>query len=83
MLAIVHTFAPMVTGIGTMNYRPFFADNLIGELVWTVGVTILGYFLGQVIPDLDKYLPIILMIILVSVAPSILHLYHERKPSKH
>jgi membrane-associated protein len=82
-MPIVRTFAPIVAGIGTMNYRTFIAYNLIGGLFWTIGITLLGYFLGQVIPDVDKYLlPIVLVIILVSISPSILHLYQERVSSK-
>lgn len=80
---VIRTFAPIVAGIGKMNYRMFFAYNLIGGLIWTVGVTLLGYFLGQLIPDVDKYLlPIILAIIIISIAPSIVHFYQESKSSK-
>ncbi len=82
-LPIVRTFAPIVAGIGTMNYRTFFAYNLVGGLLWTFGITLLGYFLGQVIPDVDKYLlPIILGIVVVSIAPSIFHLYQETRTNK-
>lgn len=79
-MPIVRTFAPIVAGIGTMNYRTFFTYNLIGGFIWTFGITLLGYFLGRVIPDVDKYLlPIIVLIIVVSIAPSLLHLYQENK----
>lgn len=81
-MPIVRTFAPIVAGIGSMRYSTFFAYNIIGGLLWTVGITLLGFFLGRVIPDVDKYLlPIILIIIIVSISPSILHLYHEKKSS--
>lgn len=74
-LPIVRTSAPIVAGLGAMNYRTFMSYNLIGGLLWTFGVTLLGYYLGQVIPDVNKYLlPIILVIIVVSLAPSIIHL---------
>lgn len=54
--------------------------NLISGFVWTVGVTSLGYFLGQVIPDVDKYLlPIIVVIIVISIVPSIVHLIQENR----
>ncbi len=83
-MPIVRTFAPIVAGIGAMKYRTFVSYNIIGGFVWTFGVTLLGYFLGQLIPDVDKYLlPIILVIVVVSIAPSILHLYQERKSNKH
>jgi membrane-associated protein len=82
-MPIVRTFAPIVAGIGAMKYSTFVAYNVIGGLIWTAGVTLLGYYLGQVIPDVDKYLlPIILVIVVVSIAPSILHLYQDRKTSR-
>jgi membrane-associated protein len=45
---IVRTFAPIVAGAGSMKYRTFVVYNLIGGLLWSVGVTTLGYFLGEV-----------------------------------
>jgi len=83
-MPIVRTFAPIIAGIGAMHYRTFIAYNLIGGFAWTFGITLLGYFLGQVIPDVDKYLlPIIVVIVVVSLAPSVLHLYQESKSNKH
>lgn len=85
-MPIVRTFAPIVAGMGAMKYRTFMVYNLIGGFVWTVGMTLLGYFLGKVIPaeQIDKYLlPIILAIIVISVIPSIVHLIQERRSTKH
>ena len=77
-MPIVRTFAPIVAGIGTMEYRRFLSFNIVGGLLWAVGVTTAGYLLGSVIPDVDKYLlPIIIVIILVSVAPSAYHVLKE------
>lgn len=83
-MPIVRTFAPIVAGIGAMHYRTFMSYNLIGGFAWTFGITLLGYFLGQVIPDVDKYLlPIIVLIVVISLGPSVLHLYQESKSNKH
>lgn len=82
-LPIVRTFAPIFAGITKMHYPTFMTYNLIGGFIWTVGVTLLGYFLGQLIPDVDQYLlPIILVIIVVSIVPSIIHLIQENR-SRH
>lgn len=84
-MPIVRTFAPIVAGIGSMQYKIFFAYNLIGGLCWGVGVTLLGYFLGNLIPadQVDKYLlPIVLAIIVFSVVPSIIHVIKENKSTK-
>jgi len=77
---VVRTFAPIVAGIGNMEYRRFLSFNLIGGILWAIGVTIAGYFLAEVIgPDnIDKYLlPIIILIVLISVAPGIYHILKE------
>jgi membrane-associated protein len=67
---IVRTFAPIVAGVGTMRYRTFVTFNVIGGLLWAVGVTSLGYVLGEMIPDIDTFLlPIVAVIVLLSVIP--------------
>lgn len=84
-IPIVRTFAPIVAGIGDMHYTRFVMFNLIGGFFWAVGVTIAGYFLAAIIgPDnIDKYLlPIIILIVLVSVAPPAYHLWKERQQEK-
>jgi membrane-associated protein len=79
-IPIVRTFAPIVAGMANMNYRYFLTYNVIGGFGWTVGLTFLGYFLGSIIPDVDKYLlPIVLAIIVISLLPSIWHIYQESK----
>ena len=82
-MPIVRTFAPIVAGIGAMHYRTFFLYNLVGGFLWTFGITILGFFLGKIIPDVDKYLlPIIVAIVLISLLPSLFHIYQERKSNR-
>ncbi len=79
---IVRTFAPIVAGIGAMHYRTFMTYNLVGGFLWTFGITLLGFFLGKSLPaeQVDKYLlPIIGIIIVVSLLPSIIHLIQENK----
>jgi membrane-associated protein len=77
---IVRTFAPIVAGVGEMHYRTFVTYNLVGGLLWAVGITVAGYFLGNAIPDVDKYLlPIIVLIIFVSVLPGIIHILRDEE----
>ena len=81
-MPVVRTFAPIVAGIAAMRYRTFMSYNLVGGLLWTLGITLLGYFLGKVIPaeQVDKYLlPIVLAIIVISLIPSVLHLIQENR----
>ncbi|HVE46886.1 MAG TPA: VTT domain-containing protein [Acidimicrobiales bacterium] len=78
-IPIVRTFAPIVAGAGSMPYRTFFRFNIIGGLLWGVGVTMLGFWLGEAI-DIDKYLyPVIGVIIVLSVLPVFWELRKARK----
>ena len=82
-MPIVRTFAPIVAGIGDMHYATFLAYNVIGGVLWAIGVTSAGYFLGSMIPDVDRYLlPIVLVIIFASVAPSAFHVLRDRERRK-
>jgi membrane-associated protein len=78
---IVRTFAPILAGVGRMPYRTFVTFNVLGGLLWAVGVTLLGYALGEMIPDIDTYLlPIIAVIIALSLIPIVLEWRRNRKP---
>lgn len=71
----IRTFAPIAAGIADMQYNRFFFNNIIGGLLWACGMTFGGYFLGNIIPDVDKYLlPILAVIIIVSVVPALSHM---------
>jgi membrane-associated protein len=79
-IPVVRTFAPIVAGVGRMNYSTFVRFNIIGGFIWAVGVTMVGYVLGDTIPDIDKYLlPVIAVIILLSVLPVALEMRKARK----
>jgi membrane-associated protein len=80
---IIRTFAPIVAGIGRMNYPIFVTYNIVGGLLWTIGVTLLGYFFGQLIPDIDKIiLPVIVGVMVITLLPSIFHIIKERSKFK-
>lgn len=77
-LPIVRTFIPVVAGIGSMSYPRFLSFNIIGAILWAIGLPLAGYFLGSAIPSVDRYLlPIILVIIIVSVLPTAIHVWRE------
>ncbi len=80
---IVRTFAPVVAGVGQMEYRTFVTYNVVGGFLWGVGVTVLGYVLGESIPDIDRYLlPVILLIGAVSFVPVFRELLKMRRAEK-
>lgn len=69
-IPIVRTFAPVVAGVASMPYRTFVTYNVVGGLLWAIGVTTLGYVLGETIPDIDKYLlPAVIVIVGLSFIP--------------
>ncbi len=79
-IPVVRTFAPVIAGVGKMDYKKFLFFNIAGGLIWAVGVTVLGYILGNSIPDIDKYLiPIALVIIFISIAPAVWHLWRDQE----
>ncbi len=79
-LPIIRTFAPIIAGVGGMEYKTFIRYNLIGGFLWTWGMLGIGYVLGNVIPDVEKYLtPIILIIIAVSFIPAMVEFFKHRK----
>jgi len=79
---IVRTFAPIVAGVGKMEYRTFVRFNVLGGLLWGVGVTMLGYVLGDTVPEIDKYLlPVIALIVALSLLPVVLELRKARRSS--
>lgn len=79
-IPIVRTFAPIIAGAVKMDYAEFVRYNILGGLVWAISLPLLGYYLGKVIPSIDRYLlPIIVVIVIASIIPAIKHLL----PSKH
>ena len=79
-IPIVRTFAPIIAGVANMDYKTFFRYNLIGGFVWTWGIILAGYTLGKVIPNVDKYLlPIILLIIVISFIPAVVEFLKHKK----
>lgn len=75
---VVRTFAPIIAGISNMKYRTFLAYNLLGALLWAVGLTYLGYFAGGFIERAGINIEyVILGIIFLSVLPPIVHVLKE------
>jgi len=78
---IVRTFTPIVAGASRMHYRTFLIYNVVGATLWGCGVTILGYFLGQV-TFVRSHIELILVgIVVVSVVPIAIELLRSRRRS--
>ncbi len=74
---IIRTFAPVAAGVGHMDYRKYSLYNLIGAFIWGTGVTLGGYFLGQipwVAEFATQYIDLVLLaVIVISLTPSVIH----------
>lgn len=82
-IPMIRTFAPIVAGVGKMHYGKFLSFNLIGGLLWTAVMTYLGYFIGSKVNNIDHYvLPIIALIIVISIAPGLIHILKDAKTRK-
>ena len=67
---IVRTFAPTVAGVGRMQYSTFILYNVAGGIGWVLAMTLTGYFLGRSIPNIEKQIHwIILIVIVLSFIP--------------
>ena len=77
---IVRTFAPILAGVGNMEYKTFITYNIFGGAFWAIGISGLGFFLGNAIPGIEKYLHfIIALIIIVSFLPILKEFTAARK----
>jgi membrane-associated protein len=79
---IVRTFAPTVAGVGTMTYKKFLTYNVFGGIGWVASMTLIGYFLGRSIPNIEKKIHyIVLIVIFLSILPIIKEIFsaHQKK----
>lgn len=77
-IPIVRSFAPFVAGVGKMSRVKFFIFDAVGDIVWASLITLLGYWFGRRIHNIDHYvLPTILIVMLASFAPVLWHLFGD------
>ena len=76
---IIRTFAPVVAGIGTMEYKRFISYNVVGGIGWVLSMVFGGYFLGQIVPNIDKNIDkVIAVVIFLSLLPVIIKLARQK-----
>src|SRR4051812_11484062 len=79
-LPIFRTFAPVVAGVGQMNYRRFISFNVFGGIGWVLSMTMLGYTLGRAYPPITKHIDqVIVAIIVISLLPAFISFVLNRK----
>jgi membrane-associated protein len=78
-MPFARTFAPVVAGVAEMDYRRFLTFNIVGGIGWVAGMSLLGYFFGQ-IPFVKQHIEkAIVLIIVLSVVPVAVHAWKSRK----
>jgi len=76
---IVRTFAPAVAGAADMSYRTFVTYNVFGGVLWVWSTILLGYFLGRAVPNIERYIHIIIVVVIfLSTLPGVIELYRSR-----
>jgi membrane-associated protein len=71
-MPIIRTFAPVVAGAATMTYRRFVVYNVFGGVGWVLSMTLTGYYLGRLVPNVDRHIDIIVAgVIFLSLLPAL------------
>jgi membrane-associated protein len=79
-MPIVRTFAPVVAGVGRMEYRAFLSYNVIGGVLWIWSMLLTGWVLARTVPGVAKHVEkIILLVVFLSVLPGIIAWLRERR----
>jgi membrane-associated protein len=78
-IPILRTFAPVVAGVGAMEYKRFIVYNIAGGIGWVVTTVLGGYFLGQMVPNIHDHIhKVIAVVIVLSLLPAIIKVAKEK-----
>jgi membrane-associated protein len=75
---IVRTIAPFVAGAGSMKYRNYILNCILGALLWVAGITLMGYFLGQFDIVKNNFEKVVLGIVLLSILPIFIKIFKSK-----
>lgn len=82
---IVRTFAPIVAGAASMDYKKFLAFNVIGGFAWVFSMILSGYFLGNLLRDhfqvnLDEHIEwVVIIVVALSLLPPVIEFLKSRR----
>ena len=76
---IMRTFTPVTAGVANMRYRTFVTYNVLGGVLWAVGVTVLGHYLGQVAFIRHNIEYAIVVLITISLVPAVVEIRRARR----
>jgi membrane-associated protein len=79
-IPIIRAFIPVSAGAANMPYKPFVLFDAIGNVIWTVVLTLFGYFVASRIPKIENYVePVLVAVIVICLAPTLWHIFHDPK----
>jgi membrane-associated protein len=86
-IPVVRTFAPAVAGVARMKYKQFVIFDAIGDTAWAIIVTLIGYWFGTKIPNIDRYIVLaVVAVMLITLGPTFYHItkaiLEKRRSSK-
>jgi membrane-associated protein len=82
-LAFIRTFAPTVAGAADMPYRKFAVYNVAGGVTWIVSMLLLGYGLGEAVPNVDAIIfGLLVVVVAITTAPALWHFWRERQKGR-
>ncbi len=83
---VIRTFAPAVAGMAHMNRKQFIIFDAIGDTAWAISLTLIGYWFGTKIPNLDHYILLaVAAVMIITLGPALYHLFkaiHKNRRSK-
>ncbi len=79
-MPLVRTFVPVVAGVAKMPYRRFAMFNIVGGASWVASMTLIGYFIGQIVPDIGKHIEkVVIVVVFLSILPGIISWWKQRQ----
>lgn len=72
-MPIIRTFAPVVAGMGAMQYPRFLAYNLVGGVLWVWSMLLIGFLLGRHVPGIASHIDLVIVaVVMLSIMPAII-----------
>ncbi|HEY4160452.1 MAG TPA: DedA family protein [Candidatus Saccharimonadales bacterium] len=77
---VIRAFIPVTAGAAKMPYGQFAAFDAVGDIAWTVIMTLLGYFVASHIPNIEHYIdPVLVLVVVVCLLPTLWHILRDPK----
>lgn len=79
-IPVIRAFVPVTAGAAKMPYTKYVVFDAIGDIAWTLAITLLGYFVGSRIPGIEKIIdPLLIGIVIIFLAPTLWHILRDPK----